>query len=318
MKRILFFILIASIISCKNAGESRITDYTITEKDLIPEGVAFDEKTQTIYIGSTYKRKIISIDKNGKVADFIGEGQDDIKSVIGIEVDEKTNSLWAISCEAAEVLPLKNQGSKQWTSSVFQFRLADGKLFGTYPLDKDSVFLNDLTVADNGKVYVTESMNAIVYVINPGSDRMQELVNLKQFQFLNGICFADLPGYLFVASTQGIVRIDLATRQFSLLPEASSLKAADIDGLAFYDNYFIAHQSTAVTRFYLSPKRDSIVKADTLNSGKEFDASTTGEVSAGNYYFIVNSQIQSGIDYANKKLKPLDSLTNTIIRRIKL
>ena len=318
MKQVLFFILIASFISCKNAGESNITDYTITEKDLIPEGVAFDEKTQKIYIGSTYKRKIISIDRDGQVADFITEGQDDIKSVIGIEVDEKTNSLWAVSCEALDYLPLKNPGKDQLRSSVYQFSLSDGKLLKKYAFNKDSVFLNDLTVADDGKVYVTESMKAGLYVINPGSDSLQHFMDLKDYGFINGISFTDIPGFLYVASMKGIFKIDLATKQYSLLPELSSLKAEDIDGLAFYDNYFIAHQSTAVTRFYLSPKRDSITKADTLNSGKEFDASTTGEVSAGNYYFIVNSQIQSGIDYENKKLKPMDSLSTIIIRKISL
>jgi hypothetical protein len=50
-------------ISCTTQDESRIKDYILTEKDLIPEGVAFDEATQTIYISSTYKRKIISIDQ---------------------------------------------------------------------------------------------------------------------------------------------------------------------------------------------------------------------------------------------------------------
>ena len=124
--------------------------------------------------------------------------------------------------------------------------------------------------------------------------------------------------FLFVASTEGIIKIDLSTKAYSLLPETGSLKALDIDGLAFWDNYFIANQSSALTRFYLSSSGDSIVKADTLNTGKEFDASTTGEVANGNYYFIVNSQIQSGIDYANKRLKPIDSLSDIIIRKIKL
>jgi hypothetical protein len=186
-------------------------------------------------------------------------------------------------------------------------------------LNKDSVFLNDLTVADDGTVYVTESVKKGIYVIRPGLDSLQLFLEIgAPYQFINGICFTDKPGFLFVASTEGIIKIDLAAKAYSLLPETSSLKSLDIDGLSFWKDHFIAHQSTAVTRFYLSPARDSIVKADTLNSGKEFDASTTGEVANDNYYFIVNSQIQSGIDYTNKKLKPIDSLSDIIIRKIKL
>jgi hypothetical protein len=88
--------------------------------------------------------------------------------------------------------------------------------------------------------------------------------------------------------------------------------------LAFTGNYFIAHQSSIISRVNLSPGRDSIIKADTLNGGKEFDGSTTGEVSGDHYYFIVNSQIQSGVDYKNRRIKPLDSLADIIIRKIKL
>jgi hypothetical protein len=32
-----------------------------------------------------------------------------------MEVDEKRNCLWAVSCEAAEVLPLKNSVEEKWT-----------------------------------------------------------------------------------------------------------------------------------------------------------------------------------------------------------
>ena len=319
--RITLFIMpcLLCFISCKTNKENEFKDYILTEKDLIPEGVAFDASTQTIFVGSTYKRKIIAIDKEGKIADFIKEAQDDIKSVIGMEVDKKRNCLWAVSCEAAEVLPLKDSGSQQWRSSIYQFSLNDGKLLSKYVLNKDSVFLNDLTVAEDGTVYVTESMQKGIYVLKQGSDSLELFLQIDPtFQFINGICFTDKPGTLFVASTEGIIRIDLLSRQYSLLPETNSLKALDIDGLSFWKDHFIAHQSTAVTRFYLSPARDSIIKADTLNNGKDFDASTTGEVSGGNYYFIVNSQIQSGIDYANRKLKPMDSLSDIIIRKIKL
>ncbi|HEX6847251.1 MAG TPA: hypothetical protein VF144_09745 [Chitinophagaceae bacterium] len=317
--RCFLFVYLLTLASCKTKEDSKIKDYILIEKDMIPEGVAFDEATQTIYVSSTYKRKIVAIDKEGNVKDFITEAQDDIKSVIGMEVDEKRNCLWAVSSEAADVLPLENSNEKKWTSSVYQFSLNDGKLIKKYLLDRDSVFLNDLTVAGDGTVYVTESVKKGIYVVRPDFDSLQLFMEIgPPYQFINGICFTDRPGFLFVASTEGIIKINLSTKAYSLLPETISLKALDIDGLAFWDNYFIAHQSTAIVRFYLSSSRDSIVKADTLNSGKEFNASTTGEVAKGDYYFIVNSQIQSGIDYTNKRLKPIDSLSDIIIRKIKL
>lgn len=306
------------VVSCVPGDETNSQDFIITEKDLIPEGIAFDTATETIYVSSTYKRKIICIDKNGKVSDFISEGQEDIKSVIGMEVDSRTNSLWVVSSEAKEVLPLKQPGTRQWWSSVYQFNLASGKLIKKYFLKKDSIFLNDITVGKEGTVYVTESVQNAVYKISPGEDSLQLFVKLKPYSFINGICFAGKPGWLFTSSTEGIISINLATKEYSLIAAAANVNPGDIDGLSFADNYFIGHQSTKVCRFYLTTPGDSINRSDTLSYGKEFDGSTTGEIGNGSYYFIVNSQIQSGIDYKKQEIKPTDSLENIIIRKQKL
>ena len=312
------FSLAIFLSSCSGKTENKITDYIISEKDIIPEGVAFDTETQTIFVSSTNKRKIVSITGDGKITDFIRESQDDIKSVIGMEVDAKTKSLWVVSSEAPQVLPLKNPGSRQWWSSVYQFNLPDGKLLKKYNLRKDTVFLNDITIADDGTAYITETVKGTIYKIAQGEDTLQVFLQPDPYTYANGICFADKPGILFVCCSEGIITINVSDKKYSLLPVAGNNKAHGIDGLSFNDNYFIAHQSTAVTRFYLNATRDTITSSDTLNTGKEFDSSTTGEVSGNNYYFIVNSQVRSGVDFKNRTIKPPDSLENVIIRKIKL
>lgn len=303
--------------ACDLHQEPDRMNYIITEKDLVPEGLAFDPATQTIYVSSTWKRKIIAMDKNGKLSDFITESQFDIKSVVGMEVDRKRNCLWAISSEANEVLPLKDPGEFQWRSSVYQFSLPDGKLIKRYNLDKDSVFLNDLCVAPDGTVYITETRQKAIYRLRPGADTLELFLEPKPFNFINGICFTDKPGILFACSREGIISIDIATKKYSLLPSAN-INSGGIDGLAFHKNYFIAHQSSKVVRLYLSENRDNIILVDTLDSGKEFDSSTTGEVWGDDYYFIVNSQISSGVNYEKATIKLMDSLENIIIRKIKL
>jgi len=304
--------------ACNAPQETNPTNYIVTEKDLIPEGLAFDAATQTIYVSSTWKRKIIKIDKHGKVLDFIKESQYGIKSVVGMEVDSKRNSLWAISSEANEVLPLNNPGELQWRSSVYQFDLSNGTLIKEYKLNRDSVFLNDLCVADDGTVYVTETNQKALYTIKPGADTVELFVALSPYRFINGICFTDKASVLYTSCVEGILSINLKTRNYSLLPVAADIKAGGVDGLSFHNNYFIAHQSSKIVRLYLSSNRDSIIRSDTLDYGKEFDSSTTGEVWGDHYYYIVNSQISSGVDYNTSMIKPMDSLENIIIRKTKL
>ena len=60
--------------------------FTLHEKDFIPEGIAYDPRTQTFYLGSVYKRKIVSVNQKGEAKDFATE-QDGLWSVMGMKVD---------------------------------------------------------------------------------------------------------------------------------------------------------------------------------------------------------------------------------------
>jgi hypothetical protein len=90
--------------------------FTVAESDLIPEGLAWDARSQKLYLGSINKRKIVEIAPGGAVRDFIAAGQDGIGSVIGVRVDPRTNTLWANSLSSTE------------GSGVFHYDLATSRL----------------------------------------------------------------------------------------------------------------------------------------------------------------------------------------------
>ncbi len=56
--------------------------FRISEKDLMPEGIAYDPKEKAFFIGSTYKSKIIKISQEGKMSNFTKEKQDGLRSVL--------------------------------------------------------------------------------------------------------------------------------------------------------------------------------------------------------------------------------------------
>lgn len=316
-KLIAIYSLILLLSTCASYETKK--DYLITERNLIPEGTAFDTRTGTIYVSSTFKRKIIQIDNEGHITDFIPEKFEDVASVIGMEIDEKRGILWANTAHANEVLPLLYPNpTRDWMTNITSFDIQTKKVIKKYELDVEKGFLNDLTVLSNGDVYATESVNSTIYRINSQTDSLELFLDLKQFDFLNGITYSDKLNSLFVSSVQGILRIDMLTRKYILLKTIDSIDATSIDGLTFFENMLIGHQSTKVSIFYLNDNESEIVKAEILDAGEEFDSSTTGEIGLGYYYFIVNSQIRSGVDKANGTIKPLDSLKDIIIRRIKL
>src|SRR5215204_4593431 len=75
-----------------------------SERDLIPEGIAVDGRTGSIYVSSIAKHKIIKIDGGGKSKDFISANENGFLEGLGMKVDEKRNLLWAISVKTAPKL----------------------------------------------------------------------------------------------------------------------------------------------------------------------------------------------------------------------
>ena len=71
--------------------------FTLRERELLTEGVAYDSKTRTFFVSSVRHRKIVAIDERGKQRDFITEAQDGIAGVFGMAVDPARRTLWASS-----------------------------------------------------------------------------------------------------------------------------------------------------------------------------------------------------------------------------
>src|SRR5215203_2052308 len=89
-----------------------------SEKDLIPEGIAVDGRTGSIYVSSIAKHKIIKIYGQGKSKDFISANENGFLEGLGMKVDQKRNLLWAISVITAP---------KSYISQVHGFDLTSGK-----------------------------------------------------------------------------------------------------------------------------------------------------------------------------------------------
>lgn len=86
---LLFFLTFSATFA---QDKSRIA-FKIGEPDLGPEGIAYDARKKTFCVGSTYLRKIISIDEKGKVKNFTVEAQDGIRGVLGLRVDAERRVL---------------------------------------------------------------------------------------------------------------------------------------------------------------------------------------------------------------------------------
>ena len=330
MKKRISYILIVialslSFLSCRTKEKKqpvRISDTlaVITEKDLFAEGTAYDPKRNRVFISSMHKRKIVAVESDGSYYDFAANAQDSLWCVLGMEVDSVQDKLWVLSAKGVGIPTTPEIGASHAQSRLYCYALQSSKLEKIYeaPEIKGDFGFNDLTVSSRGDVYITESIGAVIYVLKKGTDIIEKFLVPSGLTFLNGITLSDDEQFLFFSCEEGLFRIDMRTRDYEKVNYEFTTNPTAIDGLTFYKNSLIAHQSSTITRFYLNTKLDSILRHETIDN-RSLNSSTTGEMGDdGWYYFIANAQLRTGIHYKTMKVKPVDSLENVVIRRKKI
>ena len=294
-------------VGCREAGNN-VSNVLLNEKDLIPEGTAYNETKGSIYIGSIYRQKVVEINGEGNVNDLISKDHFGILSPLGMEFEADRNTLWVNLALA----PIINQSSQtQWKTGLMSYNLSNGESKQYHLKDSLKSFFNDLTLLRNGDVMITETANGRIFKFNRKQNRFELFIQLNDFTFPNGITSAEEEDLLFVATDQGIIKIKISSKGIELLETDHDIDASTIDGLSIHKDYFIGHQSTKISKFFFDVNY-KIHDVETFDSGKKFDSSTTGEIGNGSYHYIVNSQIRSGIE--NSRIKPIDSLETIIIR----
>ena len=322
----LLMLMVLASLGCGHPSDGKAnkaeTYAVIQEKDLIPEGTAYDTVTQQVFVSSMYKRKIVAIKADGTTYDFIKEAQDSIWGTFGMEVDPIRRKLWVISSkgEAGIITRIKPPDSS-WDTKLYCYNLDSGLLDRYYTVVSSIIngyCFNDLTVSRNGDVYITESITNKIFHLRTDKDSIDVFLAPQGYSFLNGITLSPDEKILFVSSSEGLLQVDLNTRNYRSVSYAYTIDPNPIDGLTYFRGSLIGHQSKVLTRFYLNESLDSILHHETIDS-MGLNSSTTGEIgNDGWYYYIANSQIRSGVDYANKKIMPWDSLRPVEIRRIRL
>ncbi len=296
--------------------------FTIPEKDLIPEGIAFDPVGDSFYVGSLHKAKIISVDRAGRSRDFKREHEDGLLGVLGMRVDARRRILWVNSAVLPELKGFRKE--ENGTSALHKYDLRTGKLLRKYTLaNKPSPhLLNDIAINAAGELFITDSLSSVVYRLRDGKDELDEFVKLKPYSYPNGITLTDDGRRLFVAHAEGISLIEVSTGKVSALASAPGISLFGIDGLYYYRNSLIAVQNFSgdplrVVRFHLGPGGQRVETARVIEANNPlFNIPTTGAVAGSSFYFIANSQLRSFDAQGN--ILPPDKLSDIIILRTKL
>jgi len=278
----------------RRIGSSDVA-WTIHDRLFVPEGIAYDASTRAFFVSSQYRRKIVRIDPSGAVQDFVTSGRDGLWMVFGIAVDPSRRLLWAVS--TAEPVMERYSAADENATGVFAFDIKTGALAHKYLLPDRSPAhrFDDLTVASDGRVFVSDGGSGIVYTIQPGGTSLEVFVPAGTVQGPNGLAATPDGKWLYVSDYAGYVfRAEIATKAVTRLAAPSDVALYGIDGLAWHEGALIGVQNgvepARVVRLDLSPDgtRISAVRIIDMNQPRVAEP-TIGVVVGDRYYYVANS-----------------------------
>jgi len=270
--------------------------FTLAERDLLTEGIAYDPSTRTFLVGSVHRGKILRVHAGGRATTFAPAGLPGFWAPLGMRVDPARRALWV----AASALPqtVGFDSADAGRSGVFRFDLATGALTGRYPIPVDGQphALGDVIIAGNGDVYATDSRAPAVYRVRAGADSIERFVTSPLFLSAQGLALDAAERTLYVADySRGLLRVDLASREVRELEAADDVLALGIDGLYLVDGSLIGIQNGVephrVVRLRLDAGGNRVQRAELLERARpDYAEPTLGVVVGRDLYYVAASQ----------------------------
>ncbi|WP_337965810.1 hypothetical protein [uncultured Flavobacterium sp.] len=262
--------------------------FSLSEKDLHPEGLLYLEKHKLWLSSSIRNKKVVSFDEKGNCSDWF---IDCSYSVFAIKADYKEKYLW-IACSA---IPEMKGFSKEMEgkSEILKIDINTRKLVKRYVIEGNHVF-GDLVITKNNDVYISDSAEAIIYKIENESLVLWKDLRKEAFN-LQGITLNANESKIFIADyLKGILSIDIKSKKENWLEFPDNASKKGIDGLVFYNNSLIAIQNGVVpiriVRYKLNESQTKIVDFTVLdNNRKVFDEPALATLIKNKVYFFANS-----------------------------
>jgi sugar lactone lactonase YvrE len=165
------------------AGAQARTEVTIDDTGVQAESIT-SSQDGAVYFGSTAKGTIYRAAPGAARAEpWIPASTAGLSNTLGVLADDKSNTLWV--CQ-------NNTGGRGGAPVVGQtalrsFDLKTGAARATYPFPTNGGVCNDMAVAPDGTVYVTESFANRIHRLRPGAAAVDEWVTDPQLAGVDGV-----------------------------------------------------------------------------------------------------------------------------------
>lgn len=276
---------------------------TFSKTNLYPEGVEFDETSNSFLVTSLKEGMVGKVGTDGKYTPFIQD--ENLISAIGIRIDRTNNRIYVCSSDPGASVKTKPETQGK-LAGLGVYELKTGKKIAYLDLGsltETGNFANDIALDDKGNVYVSNSFGPSIFKVTKD---LKAEVFLENERFkgegfgLNGLVY-DPSGFLIVAKYNEGVFFKIPVSNPSQFTEIKlDSKIVGADGLLWGENgklIVIANAGTnKVFELSSSDGWDSAKIESEVAAGEVFP--TTG-IKVGKNYFYLHSMLNKLFDPKN-------------------
>ena len=184
---------------------ARAASIELSSKEAYPESLSA-ATDGTLYVGSAGTGGVLKVAPGSlKAEQWIAPAAFGSRSILGVFVDQQRGLLWACSDDLASA-KIASPGTGPTALKGFDLQSGAGK--ASVALPGDDPFCNDIALAADGTVYVSESTNGRVLKLSPDMKSFTVWATDKQLLDIDGIAFgADGNLYANTYSGNGLFRI---------------------------------------------------------------------------------------------------------------
>jgi hypothetical protein len=295
--------------------------FSVAEPGLLAEGIAYDPADRAFYLASVRKRKILRIGRDGGTTVF-ADTATGLWAPMGMRVERTRRRLWVATAAVPQMLGYAPGDSGR--SAVLALDLRTGAPLGRFEVGHDGMahVVGDLTIAGDGRVYATDSRAPVLYRVPEAGDTLERFLASPLLLSGQGLAAAPNGRTLYLSDyARGIIRVDLATRQATLLAAADTVLALGIDALAWSRAGLVGVQNGVtphrVVRLTLDEAGSRVVRTEVLDRAHPaYDEPTLGVLVGDEFYYVADGQWERfGPDGA---VTDSSALRPTVVLRLRL
>jgi hypothetical protein len=265
-----------------------------TTAPFTPAGLAYDGVSRRFIVGDRHARKLAVVDEfSHHVANLASAQSNGFGEIDALEIDSRVGNLWVVSNEASigrDADP-RLQPGRAGQPTLHKLQLVSGRLLASYVLPErfGEARLVDVAATSDGTVLVLDTQGNRLFRLGAKGQDFELAATLPEPQAASlAPASAD---QVYVASQDGVLLVDVASRAVTALKAAKGLDLTGIARIRWYKGSLIAVQKAEggayrAIRIALARNGRAAASIDVLDPSLATADPTAATVSAGMLYYL--------------------------------